>query len=389
MSIFSGPNLPSDGLVFQYDASNVQKSWKGRPATNFYTNGQFNNGAHVTQAANGTYSNPVNDVVLFDNPGNSRHCLRTTAVGGSLYTEYEMIASGLQINTTYCMSCWYAWTPDWNGTTSIFHSRWFTSAGAEAGAIGGGSGTVIETKIVKGITWYRAYQTFTTGADLNGSHSWYAGYPSQNTAGYRYFTNFQLEVGSYPTPFSDGARSSTQAILDLTGNNTLTATSLTYANDNTFTFNGTSDRISAGTTISPSRITVSAWVYRTSSTVSQGIVRKNFAYALSLSSNTIQVAPGNNWVFYNTSIPIEMNTWISLIWTYDGSTMKLYKNGTQVWSTSLSGSLPSNSNETNVGYDDNGWWWGGKIDSVTIHNRALSALEVTQQFETNRGRYSI
>lgn len=389
MSIFSGPNILSDGLIFQYDMSNTRKSWKGKPATNFYTNGHFNNGTHVTQAANGSYSNPVNEIIQLDNPGNSPHCLRTTAVGGSVYTEYEMITGGLQTSTTYCMSCWYAWSPDWNGTTNIFHSRWFTSTGTEAGSIGGGGGTVIEVKIIKGLTWYRAYQTFTTGTDINGSHSWYAGYPSQNTAGYRYFTNFQLEVGSYPTPFSDGVRSNTQALLDLTGSNVLTPTSLTYANDNTFSFNGTSDKITAGTAIAPSRITISAWVYRTSSTINQGIVRKESAYAISLYNNTIQVAPGNNWVFYNTAIPIELNVWVSLIWSYDGSTMRLYKNGNQVWSTALSGALPSNSNVTNIGFDENNWWWGGKIDSVTIHNRALSALEVTQQFEATRGRYGL
>ena len=83
------------------------------------------------------------------NPGSSDYCLRTTSVGGSPYTEYEMYLSGiLTANTTYCLSCWYALSPDWNGNDTVFHSRWWNADGSEQGALGGGGWTVAKTKVV-------------------------------------------------------------------------------------------------------------------------------------------------------------------------------------------------------------------------------------------------
>lgn len=35
MSTHSGPNNSEDGLVFYYDMANTQKSWRGKPTTNF------------------------------------------------------------------------------------------------------------------------------------------------------------------------------------------------------------------------------------------------------------------------------------------------------------------------------------------------------------------
>jgi hypothetical protein len=74
--------------------------------------------------------------------------------------------------------------------------------------------------------------------------------------------------------------------------------------------NGTNQRGNGGANISPTYIAIEAWVYRTSSVINQGIVRKNTAYAISLYNNTVQVAPGNNWSFYNTG------HMMVLIWCY-------------------------------------------------------------------------
>jgi hypothetical protein len=207
MGLAHSSSIVTNGLVFYYDMNNIKKSWNGKPVTNYYTNGHFAGGQHVTQAANGSYSNPTNTVVEMANPGDSPWCLQTTSVGGSPYTEYELyLTNTLTTNTTYCLNCWYALTPDWDGNNTVFHSRWFNPDGSEQGSLGGTSWTVDQTQVIGGITWNRVYTTFTTGATTNGAHSWYAGYPAQNTKGYRYFTNFQIEVGSTPSRFSNGTR---------------------------------------------------------------------------------------------------------------------------------------------------------------------------------------
>ena len=80
------------------------------------------------------------------------------------------------------------------------------------------------------------------------------------------------------------------------------------------------------TSISPATITISTWLYRTSSAVNQGIVRKSSTFALSLYNDRIQVAPGNSRAFRNTNITVPLNQWTHITWTYDGATMRVYKN---------------------------------------------------------------
>jgi hypothetical protein len=46
--------------------------------------------------------------------------------------------------------------------------------------------------------------------------------------------------------FVNGTRPNTESIKDLTNNNTITATSLTYASDGTFSFNGITDQLVVG-----------------------------------------------------------------------------------------------------------------------------------------------
>ena len=52
MSVFSGPNFATNGLVFHYDMSNTQKSWKGKPATNTCSFGTYEYGYNSTKITN-------------------------------------------------------------------------------------------------------------------------------------------------------------------------------------------------------------------------------------------------------------------------------------------------------------------------------------------------
>lgn len=393
MALGHSPSIVRNGLVFYYDMNNTKKSWKGKPTTNLYTNGHFAGGNHVTQAQNGSLSNPVNEVIAMKNPGSSDYCLRTTSVGGSPYTEYEMYLSGiLTANTTYCLSCWYALSPDWNGNDTVFHSRWWNADGSEQGTLGGGGWTVAETKVVGGLTWKRVYITFSTGATTNGNHSWYAGYPAQNTAGYRYFTDFQIEVGSTPTPFSNGARSSVQSLLDLTGNYTLTASNITYNSDGSFEFNGSNSCYDLNTTslISGTQdFTIEASYNATSGSGGREIIGN---YGAGYTSNSIWFATHGFWLnggvgYHSGGQLVGMNCTAV---TRNGSTITTYKNGNVDVTGTTSASVASNIN-WRIGKDVNGDGepFAGKIYSIKVYNRALTASEVLQNFNAHRGIYGI
>jgi hypothetical protein len=74
---------------------------------------------------------------------------------------------------------------------------------------------------------------------------------------------------------------------------------------------------------------------------------------------------------------LPLNTWTFLAATYDGTTMKLYVNGTLVASKTVSGSIASSTNPLHVGGDWSGEMFTGVIDQVRVYNRALSAAEIS------------
>jgi hypothetical protein len=75
---------------------------------------------------------------------------------------------------------------------------------------------------------------------------------------------------------------------------------------------------------------------------------------------------------------LPLNTWYHAAATYDGSTMRLYLNGTEVGSVAKSGSLPRGGNVPfDIGRSPEGSnYLHGAIDDVRIYGSALTATEV-------------
>jgi len=179
------------------------------------------------------------------------------------------------------------------------------------------------------------------------------------------------------------------------GNNGTLVNGVGYdsGNGGSLTFDGSNDYVDCGT-FGVSYITVNTWVYRTSSTTNQGICRKQNSWAVSQYNGVLQVAPGTSWTFYNTGYTIPLNTWVNIAYTYNGSgttgSQTVYINGSSIYSTTAgSGAISINSNAARIGYDDNGWYWGGKIAQTQIYNRALSSDEVLQNYNAVKSRYGL
>ena len=80
---------------------------------------------------------------------------------------------------------------------------------------------------------------------------------------------------------------------------------------------------------------------------------------------------------------VPLSTWTFLTETYDGATLRLYANGTQVSSRAVTGSMPNSSGPLRIG-GNSIWteWFSGLIDNVRVYNRALSATEVQTDMNT-------
>ena len=80
------------------------------------------------------------------------------------------------------------------------------------------------------------------------------------------------------------------------------------------------------------------------------------------------------------------NTWSYLTETYDGSTLKLYVNGTQVASVAHTGAIATSTNALQIGGDTiYSQYFAGLIDEIRIYNVALTAAQIQSDMTTPIG----
>jgi hypothetical protein len=378
MSVASGPNITTLGLALNIDMTNTQKSWIGRPSTNTcnydiynYTDGN----ATVTRGVTPPIAPPVTGYEISkmqsNNGANTQYNILYTSnvdqVNGGVYTHSAWI---LLTAGTYCQvgQHWNPWDP--------------------------GVYQYIPLNV-----WTRVSYTVTNGTNNYGNIA-----NSYGTDGTIYITAVQYEQGSTATPFMGGtgaSRSSTQAIVDLTGNNTITATSLTYASDGTFSFNGSSNYLSIpNTTLGNGNIawTVSCWMKTTTTTnvLGGGSVLSNISGGPVYSMMGVNNGKIVYWTYQSgawaqklgVGITVNDGNWHMLTWVnYSNSTMDMYVDG--LLDSNVANSTSGNNNPVDVIGRSWAAYFPGSIASLTRYTRSLSAGEIRQQFAALRGRFGI
>jgi hypothetical protein len=160
-------------------------------------------------------------------------------------------------------------------------------------------------------------------------------------------------------------------------------------------FNGTSSAVtipdSASLTLSAG-MTLEAWVNASAlGTTWRTAVMKEQPPAdltVALYANTDTTRPSGHVFTSAESIlkgtaALSVNTWTHLATTYDGTTLRLYVNGTQVATKATTGSISTVSGNVKIGGNAIwGEWFQGLIDDVRIYNRGLSAAEVQTDMNT-------
>jgi glucose/arabinose dehydrogenase/PKD repeat protein len=83
---------------------------------------------------------------------------------------------------------------------------------------------------------------------------------------------------------------------------------------------------------------------------------------------------------------LALNTWTHLAATYDGATLRLYVNGSEVSSKAQTGPIPATTGPLKIGGNAVwGEWFAGLIDEVRLYNRALTAGEIATDMTTPVG----
>ena len=86
---------------------------------------------------------------------------------------------------------------------------------------------------------------------------------------------------------------------------------------------------------------------------------------------------------------ITVNNWHHVVGTYDGTTLTLYRNGSSVGTpVTTTGNITNTSKSLTVGVRG-GQYFDGRISNAKTYNRALTAAEVSQNFNALRNRFGL
>ena len=273
----------------------------------------------------------------------------------------------------------------------------------------GVTGYLVESCLTASCTFTQIATTTTTSYNNTGLSS---------GTRYSYQVRATDAAGNF-SPYSNGASATTPAttpglvaafsfnegtgttVADSSGNgNNGTITNGTWTTSgrfaNALVFNGSNALVTipdASSLHLTAAMTLEAWVNPSAvnSTWRDVIYKGNDNYYLE-GTSTSNSAPaiggtfgGANANVYGTA-GLAVNTWAHLAATYDGSTLRLYVNGTQVSSTARTGSIATSTNPLQIGGDSiYGQYFNGLIDEVRIYNVALTQAQIQSDMNTPIG----
>jgi glucose/arabinose dehydrogenase len=173
------------------------------------------------------------------------------------------------------------------------------------------------------------------------------------------------------------------------------ATRVAGHDGNGLSFDGINDivNVADSNSLDVNRMTLEAWVRPTGLADWRAVILKEqpgqLVYALYASTDNGRpsghVFTTGDMMVRGPSI-LTANTWSHLALTWDGTTERLYVNGTQVATNPLAGNAVTSTGALRIG-GNNVWgeWFSGLIDEVRVYNRALSAAEIVTDRDTPIG----
>lgn len=377
MPFASGPNNINDSIVFTYDTGDAVNSYKGEPTTNYWNGNPFsiyNSGAtNVRNSTDVAPPLPGYEVVKVtaDTIGSYGQCILWNAtypnnnvatITNSIYA-YLVLGDYVQVGQH-----WFPW---YYGT---------------------------QKNIAKN-QWVRISETYT----INEGNSYGNAALTYSTNGIAYFAMPQYEYVSHVTPFigANQTRSTTQGLLDISGNNnTINLVNMTYNAAALPVFDGTDDYTDVGSWFNYQIFTIDLWVRPGATQTTYADIfdnnhtgTQNFVCQQNVNNvNQYEFAVINNGSASGTGLfNLTANTWVNLTFTFDGTRARFFRNGVlELNGSSITGPINYSSPNLRLG----GWYnggrnWNGQIAKFSTYNRVLSGTEIANNYNQNKTRFNL
>ena len=227
-----------------------------------------------------------------------------------------------------------------------------------------------------------------------------------NLSGYSNIATATTQSGGGGTPglvaayaFDEGSGTTVSDASGNGNNGTVSGTSWTTSGKNggALSFNGTTSRVTVPDSASlhlTTAMTLEAWVNPTTVTKAwrDVIYKGNDNYYLEATSSTGSIpaaVPDGGGIIGGVgkdafgTTAITASTWTHLAATYDGTTVRLFVNGTQVATKAAAGSITTSTNPLQIGGDSiYGQFFSGLIDDVRVYSTALTAAQIATDMAT-------
>ena len=165
------------------------------------------------------------------------------------------------------------------------------------------------------------------------------------------------------------------------------------ANGGSIAFNGTSNYITNSTNLFSGRTTTTGayWVYITAYPSGNVGVLHMWNGVSQLAYDTTSGGIPQFWIngaLIVSGNQLSLNTWYYMTWVTDGAFARIYTNGVLVNSGAFTAAIATSAQPMYIfRRSDSATYMAGRLSSLSVYNRALSAAEVQQNFNALRGRY--
>ena len=396
-----GKMAGTDALVFAYDTGDAVNSYKGEPTENLAgpMDKRFSNWSGLTGSTE----------YYTTSKGDQGIKLITTSSGGVQWYACSTIEN-IQASTEYTISATIRYEDGGTPHPNLFYVRQYDANGQTSER--GHFSTGLMEDLGNG--WKRVWRTFTT--DATTTHINLQGY-EYTTGRIIYMQDLQFELKSHKTSFAgiSGTRSATEGLKDLTGNQVIELSDMSFDSNGKITFDGITNYIDCGDIVS-GRQTFSAesWVKTEDVRVGANGSYKNPSifgtqhgsgtsgdFALCVKSGNLgYYAELGVTAYKDSGVFIADNIWHHLAVTKNlEGVIKLYVDGVEIYATAGNTATLRTTDLQQYHWEVGRAYWRGEdstmlrfngdIATHRFYDRALSASEILANYNNQKTKYNL